>query len=98
MASRTRYLLTYDIRNSRRLRRVHAVARDFGEPLQYSVFVCDLTKVELLDLKSELLEEMNTREDSVAVFDLGAPATRGVQCVEFIGVKRPLPDEAPRVW
>jgi hypothetical protein len=41
---------------------------------------------------------MNTREDSVAVFDLGAPATRGIECVEFIGVKRPLPDEAPRVW
>ena len=77
MATRTRYLLTYDIREPRRLRRVHSVAKDFGEPLQYSVFVCDLTEVELLDLKSELLEEVNTREDSVAVFDLGAPGLAG---------------------
>lgn len=98
MATRTRYLLTYDIREPGRLRRVHAVATDFGEPLQYSVFVCDLTEIELLDLKSELLEEMNTREDSVAVIDLGAPATRGIECVHFIGVKRPLPREVPRVW
>lgn len=98
MATRTRYLLTYDIREPRRLRRVHLVAKDFGDPLQYSVFVCDLTDVELLDLKCELLAEMNTHEDSVALFDLGAPATRGIECVHFIGVKRPLPDEAPRVW
>ena len=98
MATRTRYLLAYDIREPRRLRRVHSVAKDFGEPLQYSVFVCDLTEIELLDMKRELLEEMNTREDSVAVFDLGAPATRGIECVDFIGVKRPLTDEVPRVW
>jgi CRISPR-associated protein Cas2 len=55
MAARTRYLLTYDIREPRRLRRVHQVAKDFGDPLQYSVFVCDLTEIELLDLKSEFL-------------------------------------------
>ena len=35
---RTRYLLTYDIRDPRRLRRVHRVAKDFGEPLQFAVF------------------------------------------------------------
>lgn len=51
MADRTRYLLTYDIRHPRRLRRVHGVAKDYGEPLQYSVFVCDLTRIELIDLR-----------------------------------------------
>jgi CRISPR-associated protein Cas2 len=98
MAARTRYLLAYDIREPRRLRRIHRLAKDFGEPLQYSVFVCDLTGVELLVLKTKLLATMNVREDSVGIFDLGAPATRGVECVEFIGIRRPLPDEMPRVW
>ena len=55
-------------------------------------------RVELFDLKRELLEELSTREDSVAVFDLGAPATRGIECVDFIGVRRSLPDEAPLLW
>jgi CRISPR-associated protein Cas2 len=93
-----RYLLAYDIREPRRLRHVHSLAMDFGEPLQYSVFVCDLTPMELLDLKAELLERMNVSEDSVGIFDLGPPAGRGVECVEFMGVRRSLPDEAPRVW
>ncbi len=98
MAERTRYLLAYDIRQPRRLRRVHKVAKDFGDPLQYSVFVCDLTKVELLALRSALLEEMHLDQDSVGIFDLGPPKGRGLACVEFIGARRELPDEGPAVW
>ena len=73
MADRTRYLLAYDIREKRRLRRVHRVAKDYGEPLQYSLFVCDLTVVELMRLKGALVEEMKQTEDSVSIFDLGRP-------------------------
>ncbi|HZT94494.1 MAG TPA: CRISPR-associated endonuclease Cas2 [Gaiellaceae bacterium] len=99
MADRTRYLLAYDIRDARRLRRVHEVAKSYGEPLQYSVFVCDLTRVELLGLRADLLLEMNLHEDSVGIFDLGPPSGRGLRCVEFIGARRPLPrgDEAA-IW
>ncbi|HZO98536.1 MAG TPA: CRISPR-associated endonuclease Cas2 [Gaiellaceae bacterium] len=99
MADRTRYLLAYDIRHPRRLRRVHEVAKSYGEPLQYSVFVCDLTRVELLDLKADLLSAMNIREDSVGIFDLGPPTGRGLQCVEFIGTRKPLPRaDEPAIW
>ncbi|MCW2952789.1 MAG: hypothetical protein JWQ48_1959 [Conexibacter sp.] len=98
MADRTRYLLAYDIRDQRRLRRVHRVATDFGEPLQYSLFVCDLTQVELSRFKSALLDEMKTTEDSVSIFDLGAPAGRGVKCIEFIGRRRKLPTDEPAIW
>ncbi len=98
MAERTRYLLAYDIRHPRRLRRVHRVASDHGEALQYSVFVCDLTRSELLVLKSRLMAEMNAREDSVGIFDLGAAQGRGLLCVEFIGTRRPLPDVGATVW
>jgi len=98
MADRTRYLLTYDIRHPRRLRRVHGVAKDFGDPLQYSVFVCDLTRLELVELRTNLMEEMNVREDSVGIFDLGAPTGRGLACVEFIGARRPLPADDAAIW
>lgn len=98
MAERTRYLLAYDVRNSKRLRRVHGVAKDYGDPLQYSVFVCDLTKAELVFLKQDLLGEINAKEDSISIFDLGAPTGRGIECVEFIGVHRPLPDGDAAVW
>jgi CRISPR-associated protein Cas2 len=98
VADRTRYLLAYDIREPRRLRRVHRVAKDFGEPLQYSLFVCDLTRVELSRLKGSLLEEMKTTEDSVSIFDLGPPSSRGVQCIEIIGRRRDLPTDDPAIW
>ncbi len=98
MADRMRYLVAYDIRHPRRLRRVHRVAKDHGEPLQYSVFVCDLTATELIALKRALLAEIKTTEDSIGIFDLGAPATRGIQCIEFLGVRRDLPSDDPAIW
>ncbi|HVY76893.1 MAG TPA: CRISPR-associated endonuclease Cas2 [Solirubrobacterales bacterium] len=98
MADRTRYLLAYDIRNPRRLRRVHQVAKAWGYPLQYSVFVCDLTKSELLMMKRELADEMSTVQDSVGIFDLGPPDGRGVKCVEFIGKSRDLPGTDAEIW
>jgi CRISPR-associated protein Cas2 len=98
MADRNRYLLTYDIRHPRRLRRVHGVAKDHGDPLQYSVFVCDLTQVELISMRALLIEEMNQQEDSVSIFDLGPPTGRGLTCVEFIGARRPLPGGDAAIW
>ena len=97
MADRTRYLLAYDIREKRRLRRVHRVAKDFGEPLQYSLFVCDLTVVELVRLKAALVEEMKQTEDRISIFDLGPPGGRGVRCIEFIGRRRELPSDDPAI-
>lgn len=98
MAERLRYLLTYDIRDPKRLRRVHKLAKAWGDPLQYSVFVCDLTKVELITMREELIDLMNLDEDSVSFFDLGAPHGRGLQCIEFIGTRRPLPDASAQIW
>lgn len=98
MAARTRYLLAYDIRDPRRLRRVHQVAKAWGYPLQYSVFVCDLTRAELLMMKSDFRAEMNTVEDSVGIFDLGPATGRGLRCIEFIGTRRDLPDGDAQVW
>jgi CRISPR-associated protein Cas2 len=98
VASRTRYLLVYDIRAARRLRRVHRVASDFGEPLQYSVFVCDLTDTERARLRRRLDGEIKHDVDSVALFDLGPVTGRGLRCVEHLGASRDVPDPGPRVW
>lgn len=98
MASRTRYLLVYDIRQPRRLRRVHRVASEFGEPLQYSVFVCDLTDTERARLRRRLHEEIHHEVDRVALFDLGPATGRGLQCVEHFGTSHDVVDSDPRIW
>lgn len=98
MAQRTRFLLAYDIRDPKRLRRVHEIAKSWGDPLQYSIFLCDLTRTELIGLKSDLILAINRDEDSISIFDLGAPTGRGVECIEFIGTRRPLPPSGPQIW
>ena len=97
--ARRRYILAYDIREERRLRRVCDVAKNYGQRLQYSVFVCDLSARELLWLKTDLGIVMNQGEDSVVLIDLGEAGGRGSECVEFIGF-RPydLPDDGPLIW
>jgi len=98
MAQRTRFLLAYDIRDPRRLRRVHQIAKSYGDPLQYSLFACDLSRSELLLLRRDLTAAMDLGVDSVAVFDLGPPTSRGVECIAFLGARRDLPEDGPTIW
>lgn len=99
MAARTRYLVTYDIRDPRRLRRVHQLVTDFGEQLQYSVYVCDLTDVELIRLRGRLRKRMNLEVDAVSIFNLGPPRGRAALRVEHLGACPPDPDtDEPAIW
>lgn len=41
---------------------------------------------------------MSIAQDSVGIFDLGPSTGRGIQCVEFIGERRELPDGTAEVW
>ena len=98
MAARTRFLLVYDIREARRLRRVHRVASEFGDALQYSVFVCDLTDVERAELRVALHAVIKQAVDSIALFDLGPAMGRGLRCVEHLGAAADVGPPPTRVW
>ncbi|MGH3440729.1 MAG: CRISPR-associated endonuclease Cas2 [Nitriliruptorales bacterium] len=82
---RTRYLVAYDIREDHRLRQVHSIAMDFGYPLQYSVFICDLDEREKFAMRIALGNAIDHRVDSVVFVDLGEPGSRGIDCFEFMG-------------
>jgi CRISPR-associated protein Cas2 len=102
MAERIRYLLTYDIRHPRRLRRVHEIAVGHGEQLQYSVYICDLTRQQLVALRARLREELNLAEDSVSIFDLGPTNGKTAARVEHLGRTTPVArgelDDPTFVW
>lgn len=70
----------------------------FGEPLQLSVFVCDLTDAEKTLLRGALVSEIDQTVDSVAIFDLGPASQRAVRCVEYLGIARDVGATGPRVW
>lgn len=96
--SRRRWLLCYDIRQPTRLRHIHQIAKAFGRPLQYSVFVCDLDRSEKVRLEALLRATMLLSIDSVVLIDLGLAQDRGRECFEFIG-HRPyrLPTGGPTI-
>lgn len=99
VAERIRFLVTYDIRSPGRLKRVHDVVVDHGEMLQYSVYVCDLTRQELVTLKAALRTAMRLTEDHVAIFDLGPPRGRTSRRVEHLGRPPQIADpDEPAIW
>ena len=97
MSARRRWLVAYDIRDDVRLRRVHDIVRSHVDRLQYSVFLCDLTAIEKLGLKSALREVVNQRTDSVVFIDLGEPDTQGSAAIEFMGTSLPMPTNGPTI-
>ena len=82
---RTSYLVSYDIADDKRLRRVHRTMRGFGEPLQYSVFRCVLSPAERILLLEALTPLLNHREDQVMLINLGPADGRGAECIETVG-------------
>lgn len=76
-------LIAYDVRDSGRLQRTRKVLKGFGEPLQYSVFYCELTLRELVSLRGKIKQEINESEDSVLIATLGVASPAST--IEFIG-------------
>lgn len=64
------YLVCYDIRDDRRLRRVFNFTKGHGLHIQYSVFYCRFTWQELKMFKSRLLELIDKRQDDIRIYPL----------------------------
>ncbi len=86
--SRNRYILAYDISDKKRLRDIYKKATGYGDPLQLSVFICDLSPTELLLMENDLSNVMNLKEDSVIIANLGPVTQHGSKRIKAIG--RPL--------
>lgn len=79
------YIVTYDIRDPKRLRKVFKLCKGFGIHLQYSVFECDLTPMEKAEMESRLVEAIHGTEDQVLFIDLGLAAYRGERTITALG-------------
>lgn len=85
------YLVCYDIRDPKRLRRVHKVLKGYGEAWQFSVFFCVLKDIDRVRLQTDLEEEMNQKEDQAIILDLGPNEKGAREAVTVIG--QPLPEQ-----
>jgi len=79
------YLVTYDVSDPKRLRKVFRTMRGFGEHLQLSVFQCDLTLMARVEMQAALEEIIHHEEDKVLIIDLGPTEARPVKSIEALG-------------
>ena len=77
-------IVTYDIGDPRRWRRVFKCMNGFGEWLQLSVFQCRLSSRRRVELEARLRELVKAGEDHVLLIDVG-PADRTKLAVASIG-------------
>lgn len=93
--SRRRLLIAYDISDPKRLRRVLKVMEAYGTRLQYSVFLCDLTRAETLSWRSDILDVIELDKDSVVRIDLGPSSSPAA--VDVLGLPRNLPKQGVHI-
>ena len=87
---RRRFVISYDVADDRRRHRVHRVLRSFGDRVQYSVFIADLTPAAGVRVERRLLEVIDASEDSVLIFDLGPSGTATAKRNRALDRRRPL--------
>jgi CRISPR-associated protein Cas2 len=62
------YVVSYDIAADDRRNRAHATLKDYGTPVQYSVFECDLDAKRLIALRTRQARLIDPKEDNVRYY------------------------------
>ena len=94
-----RTLICYDIINDRRRTRIADALSEFGDRVQYSVFVVDISPARLLQVKSRLNTIIDPGEDSILFCDLGRVAELNETKFGYLGKSREVTDnDALILW
>jgi CRISPR-associated protein Cas2 len=93
--TRRRHLIAYDIADPKRLRQVIKVMEGYGERLQYSVFLCDLSGVERASWEHDMRAVLNLGQDSIVRIDLGALGSSAP--IVTLGTARHFPSAGPTI-
>jgi CRISPR-associated protein Cas2 len=93
-------LIAYDIRDPKRLRRVHAYLRQRAQALQFSVFLLETEESALRTILDGVRQRADTRHDDIrlyAVTDPSAVWSAGTQQAALAGLYVPQPPAPPGV-
>ena len=84
MAEERLYVVTYDIADPKRWRKIFKLMHGYGSWLQLSVFQCRLTARRRVQLAERLERRIQAKADHVLILDLG-PADKVDPRVESLG-------------
>ena len=79
------FIVSYDIADPKRLRKVFRICQDYGNHLQYSVFECDLNERERVEVEGKLSEVIHHEKDQVLFILLGPAESRGDRTIAALG-------------
>jgi CRISPR-associated protein Cas2 len=82
---RASYLVCYDVADDKRLRKVFQTMRNYGDHLQFSVFECQFTAMDLARCRAELSALIHHTEDQVLFVHLGPAEGRGDRVITALG-------------
>jgi len=93
-------LITYDVntedsQGKRRLRQVAKICVNYGQRVQNSVFECDLDPSQLCLVKNKLLKIIDTKKDSLRIYNLG---NNYKSKVEHYGAKETYAPDDPMIF
>lgn len=91
------YLVCYDVADSKRLQRTYRKMLGFGDPVQYSIFHCELSPTEKQLLRQALWDLLNWKEDRVMLIDLGPIGGFREDGIEYWGQPRAVPSRRQAV-
>jgi len=64
------YVISYDVTDDNRRRRLMETLKDYGRRVQYSVFECDLDEAGMTELVGRITFEVDASEDSCRLYRL----------------------------
>ena len=93
---RNRYVVCYDVSDADRCRRTYSMMQGYGDHIQYSVFLCELSAMELTYLKRDLTELLNLHEDRALIVDTGSARSDQSRRIITVGTQI-LNDREPAI-
>jgi len=94
-------LVSYDIADPKRLRKVFMTLRGNGDGFQDSVFICQLSAKEEMMLRIKLEDIINSNEDQVVMIRLGSINKENISNPEkwvILGKKVQLSDNSVMIY
>lgn len=92
-----RLLVAYDVPADRRRGRIARCLLEYGDRIQYSVFIVDAAPAKLLRMRADLEEIVGLEEDSVLLCDVGPLTSVDEDRFSYIGLHRTVTPDGPLI-
>ena len=72
-------IVSYDIPDDRRRTRVWKLLKNFGQWMQFSLFECDVTAKDMVELRHRLMQIIKPEDDSIRIYPLCEACLKNVE-------------------